>query len=528
MGRFLSSRIIEFVSLLFLLLVILLHIGQYAEFSGVATEQAWLTTSDGVQLNARVYQPTSLDTVPGIVVCHGGAGSLQMMQRGFSLEFAKRGFLVVAIDMRGHGDSGGKFSFLNEKDVMAGVDYLFSISNLDQGKVAVLGHSMGGAAVFREGYSDPRVKSIVAIAPALSPYSGMNLTSPRNLLLAVGAKDNIISESIVLMLLNKTTGGGEEVDKLYGNFSEGNARKMIVSPRIGHAGEVIDRYIVEESIAWVEASLDIEPTQSISISPWLNIFLPLSVIASLLSVFPAIICVRELGKLKREVQSPEKTGLMGVGKLVIVYVGAWGGSVLSIYFRSLFGWVPVVFADTLVAYYVTASIILLLATIFFKQTNRKLQLSLLDIKTSVVLGVSGFLVVFSALNVLFSWTFIDLLPTTRELFLMLGLFFVFLPLTVLDVTWLRNIQNKLSIKPWKRTGVTVILYMSEKLLILAFVSFIFRVFLWLTLTFLFIPGLFTAWMLEDKESVIGGAIFNAFFIAWIVAVVFPFGYFPYL
>jgi hypothetical protein len=285
---------------------------------------------------------------------------------------------------------------------------------------------------------------------------------------------------------------------------------------------------VEESIAWVEASLDIEPTQSISISPWLNIFLPLSVIASLLSVFPAIICVRELGKLKREVQSPEKTGLMGVGKLVIVYVGAWGGSILSVLFRSLFGWVPVVFADTLVAYYVTASIILLLAIIVFKRTNGKLQLSLLDIKTSVVLGVSGFLVVFSALNVLFSWTFIDLLPTTRELFLMLGLFFVFLPLTVLDVTWLRNIQNKLSIKPWKRTGVTVILYMSEKLLILAFVSFIFRVFLWLTLTFLFIPGLFTAWMLENKESVIGGAIFNAFFIAWIVATVFPFGYFPYL
>jgi len=76
----------------------------------VTTEQVWLTTSEGVRLKVEIYKPFSVSAaLPGIVVCHGLLASYQTMQ-SFSLEFAKRGFMVVAIDLQGHGDSDGSIS----------------------------------------------------------------------------------------------------------------------------------------------------------------------------------------------------------------------------------------------------------------------------------------------------------------------------------------------------------------------------------------------------------------------------------
>ena len=99
---------IVLASLMCILMVTSLQIISTAELSGVATEQVWLTTIEGVRLNAKVYKPVySSDAIPGIVVCHGFMASHQTLQSRFSLEFAKRGFVVAAIDLPGHGDSEG-------------------------------------------------------------------------------------------------------------------------------------------------------------------------------------------------------------------------------------------------------------------------------------------------------------------------------------------------------------------------------------------------------------------------------------
>jgi hypothetical protein len=91
--------------------VISLQVVLSVEFSGVAVEQVWLTTSEDVRLNAKVYKPVSgSEPMPGIVVCHGLMASHQTMLSRFSLEIAKRGFLVVTPDLRGHGNSEGSIS----------------------------------------------------------------------------------------------------------------------------------------------------------------------------------------------------------------------------------------------------------------------------------------------------------------------------------------------------------------------------------------------------------------------------------
>jgi pimeloyl-ACP methyl ester carboxylesterase len=442
-----------------------------------------------------------------------------------------------------------KFEFkVEENNVRAGVNYLLNRTDVDSDKIAILGHSLGGATVFIEGYSDHRVKSVVAIAPPSFLIPGLLRPGlphirdfPRNLLLVVGERDNIVTTTSVLNLLRLSTEGGEEIGKLYGTFSEGNARKMIVSTGTDHAGEMFDPYIAKEAIAWVEASLGIESTNPISISPWLNISLPLSVFASLLSVFPVIVFVKEFSRLIRKGNMPQKSRAtrMGVRRLVIIYLGAWGcGALYTLFNRSsslfeiplnlgLFNWVPVAFADILLNAYLIGSIILLLAIIIFRRTDEKPQLHMLEFRTSVILGALGFLIL-SILNFGFIWTFIDLLPTTEEVILMIKLFVVFIPLTLVDELWLRNLQNRLPDNTWQRIGVPIILNLLPKIFPLAFGTFIFGSLVLVGFVFLFIQAVFTAWLFDETGSVTGGVLFNALLYAWIVAIILPFGTFSIL
>jgi len=557
-----SRRGIEFISLLFVLLVALLQIGMSTGLSGVVIEQVWLMTSDGIQLNARVYRPmSSSGTMPSIVVCHGLASSLEMMQGAYSLEFAKRGFLVLAIDLRGHGSSGGNiggltlergeyspsreaivnrsmfeeimFSLFNETqlqtDVKAAVDYLLNVrTDVDHNRVAVLGHSMGGAAVLLESCSDRRVRSVVAVAPALSATSGMNTTSPRNLLLAVGSRDTLVSEGFVLRLFGRTTGGEKEVGRLYGNFSEGNARMMIVSPGADHVGEMFDPYIAKEAIAWVEASLGLSSNLPISLSPWISLLLPLAVSASLLSAFPAMLLVKWLRQLFGKPHEKPLLTNMRARKLVLIYLGSWAISAfLSLRFEHflLDQLAPLMLADMLIEPYITSTIIILTTIIILRGTNQELNLNLGSRVTalrSAFFGGLGFLVAFVALNATFDWVFINLLPSARRLLLMPQLFSLLLPLSLLDEVLMRNFQSRLTLKLWLRIGVASVLSLSLKLLVIAFASFIFGAFIGLAAALLFISALYSAYLFERSGSVAGGAVFNALFLAWIIAAIFPF------
>ena len=258
--------------------------------------------------------------------------------------------------------------------------------------------------------------------------------------------------------------------------------------------------------------------------------------------------VKEVGKLinKRKISQIPRSTPMGTKKLLITYLVAWSygaaGTLLNLsttflisntpsFFGgfvannlAMFGWVPVIFANSLLIAYLIVSAILLLGifVFYFVLTKEKLRLYL-ELKTSTVLGVLGFLVMFSALNLVFTQNFIDLFPTTREFSLMMILFPFFLPLTLLDEFWLRNLQNRLSNKSWQKIGIPFALYLLPKVIPLGFASFVFGNLVLIALPILFTPALFTAWLFNESKSIAGGVIFNALLFAWIIAVVLPFG-----
>lgn len=106
-----------------------------------------LTTSDGVTLVADF-----LDSGHGglsAVICHGFTGSARTPAvRAISNRIAAAGVTVLALDLRGHGRSGGLGTAgdLEVHDVAAAVRWLRSRG---AGRVAILGWSMGGSVVLR-------------------------------------------------------------------------------------------------------------------------------------------------------------------------------------------------------------------------------------------------------------------------------------------------------------------------------------------------------------------------------------------
>ena len=97
-----------------------------------------------------------------IILSHGyGASQEQMLPWASFLHQA--GFSVFTYDMRGCGQSGGSITFgaLEQRDLVAAVDYLASRPDVDKEKIGALGFSLGGATTIMAAAQDTRIKAVV-------------------------------------------------------------------------------------------------------------------------------------------------------------------------------------------------------------------------------------------------------------------------------------------------------------------------------------------------------------------------------
>jgi pimeloyl-ACP methyl ester carboxylesterase len=124
------------------------------------------TTADLVRVAARHWD--SADRALGVVIAHGFTGSSRNKHVvRISRRIYESGLGVLSPDLRGHGRSGGRCTAgeLEVFDVEAGVAWLRSAGYR---KVAVLGWSMGGAAVLRYAGTGGEADAVVSVsAPGL-------------------------------------------------------------------------------------------------------------------------------------------------------------------------------------------------------------------------------------------------------------------------------------------------------------------------------------------------------------------------
>lgn len=150
----------------------------------------------GVTVSGLVVRPAAQsEPLPGVLVVHEYGGRKEEMHR-VSLEFARRDFVVLAIDLRGHGMSSGPSSFVapgaEEEDVRWGLSFLRGLEGVDRLSVAMVGYGLGGTAVLQAAATaDGQVNAtVVWAAPvdlvrlwedrpsALLDYAGRRALSP--------------------------------------------------------------------------------------------------------------------------------------------------------------------------------------------------------------------------------------------------------------------------------------------------------------------------------------------------------------
>ena len=92
---------------------------------------------------------TESNPVPAIVCSHGWSNTKEM-QMPFYIELARRGFVVITIDMAGHGRSDNAISGLTHGSAgfEAAIEYAMSLPFVNQKQVGVTGHSMGNMVAY--------------------------------------------------------------------------------------------------------------------------------------------------------------------------------------------------------------------------------------------------------------------------------------------------------------------------------------------------------------------------------------------
>jgi pimeloyl-ACP methyl ester carboxylesterase len=128
-----------------------------------APEPVRLRTMDNIVLSASYYG--SISNGPSYVLGHGFTGSASQPRVAAIAEHLNgRGASVLALDFRGHGQSGGlsTVGVLETADVAAGVEWLRA--RRPQAPVITLGFSMGASIVVRHAGLGGSADAVVAVS----------------------------------------------------------------------------------------------------------------------------------------------------------------------------------------------------------------------------------------------------------------------------------------------------------------------------------------------------------------------------
>ncbi|UGA48070.1 alpha/beta fold hydrolase [Bradyrhizobium quebecense] len=246
---------------------LLAHLTQTA--GGIRIADVRFKGAKGNTMSALLYIPpnaTPQIPAPGILAVHGYINSRET-QDGFGIEFARRGYVVLALDQTGHGYSDPP-SFANGFGGPDGLAYLRSLPFVDKENIGLEGHSMGGWTVLAAATAMPNdYKSMVLEGSSTGkPFAAEGTASwPRNTALVFAQYEEFstlmwgvdlardVTKSPKLWALFGTQ-GTVEPGKVYGDPANGTAR-VLYTPAMTHPAEHISHEAIGYSLDWFAKTL---------------------------------------------------------------------------------------------------------------------------------------------------------------------------------------------------------------------------------------------------------------------------------
>ena len=175
-------------------------------------------SNDGVEVSA-LFGTAEDDELPVVILLHdlGGNKADWLDRTGTYVALLERGYAVLAIDMRGHGETPLPDDRqvvelidleLSYRDVEAALVWLPSQSKVDVSRIAVVGSGSGGnVAYVSSGIFPEQIKTSVSLSPglwgaaSLEPLvigAGLESFGPRSMLFMVGDQDQIQAGDTIL------------------------------------------------------------------------------------------------------------------------------------------------------------------------------------------------------------------------------------------------------------------------------------------------------------------------------------------
>ena len=225
-------------------------------------------TGQGATMSALLYIPDSATTAtpaPAVLAVHGYINSRET-QSPYAIELSRRGYVVLAIDQRGHGYSDPP-AFADGFGGPAGLEYLRNLDFVDVDQIVLTGHSMGGWAVLSAAAAHPDDYKAVIVSgssPGLFGVPEGDKQFPRNFAVLYGQYDEFsafmwgspTAKGIVNTEKLKKIFGTDatvEAGKLYGNVAEGTARKLY-QPAQTHPANHITHSGIAGVLDWVQCT----------------------------------------------------------------------------------------------------------------------------------------------------------------------------------------------------------------------------------------------------------------------------------
>ena len=182
-------------------------------------KQVSFASNDGLQVSGLFGALTGSQALPVVILLHdlGGEKNDWLSGTGAFVELLEHNYAVLAIDMRGHGNTplpedrqvlqllDLENSFL---DVHAALTWLQDQPGVDANRVAVVGSGSGGNVAYVSlGVFPEQIKTGISLSPGLWEASsltplvvgdGINPFGPRSMLYMVGDQDQLQGPDIVL------------------------------------------------------------------------------------------------------------------------------------------------------------------------------------------------------------------------------------------------------------------------------------------------------------------------------------------
>jgi len=236
---------------------------------GIKLTEVTFAGTAGAPMSGLLYTPpnaTPATPAPGVLAVHGYINSRET-QSGFAIEFARRGYVVLALDQTGHGYSGGA-AFSNGFGGPDGLKYLRGLKTVDPANIGLEGHSMGGWTVLAAAAAMPDAYRAVVLEGSSTgkPFAADGTPAwPRNLALVFSQYDEFSKLMWGVDRAKDVTGSAKlravfgatapvQPGKVYGSVEGGTAR-VLHTPATTHPGDHISPAAIGHALDWFALTL---------------------------------------------------------------------------------------------------------------------------------------------------------------------------------------------------------------------------------------------------------------------------------